>query len=415
MKILLATSTVTPTAGIPSYNRELCSLLGEDNEMHLLVGENLKEYKGYSKVYSTVGYNIYDYDSCMPLLEKINEEHYDVIINSNSHVISLFAPYIDNSTRIITISHSLGTMDCDNAVYNNKYVDNIIALSNNCKKYILKRFGVKADKISVIFNSVAEKEDADIIREKKIKNEKLSIVFAGGTASSKSPDIVIPLVWELCKTNLQFEFYWLGIITPPLKRFQPFKDVRKILPKDERIIVTGPVPRERAAEIIANCNIFLAPSRREGFPMALLEAMRVGCIPIVSDYNIANKEVIKDGINGFVIPHRYKKMFEERIKDIICNYSMYNGIYEESYKTFEENLNFSVWNRNINKIFKDGIQTHKKRKKSMTKFHYAFNVFFFRLLDKYNFVENHIKEVLPCAIKFYIFYKRYGNWCFQKQ
>ena len=52
-KILLATSSVTPNAGIPSFNRELCSLLGEDYEMHLLVDENIQSYTGYRKVFST--------------------------------------------------------------------------------------------------------------------------------------------------------------------------------------------------------------------------------------------------------------------------------------------------------------------------------------------------------------------------
>ena len=47
MKILLATSSVTPNAGIPSFNRELCSLLNEENEVHLLVDENIESYQGY--------------------------------------------------------------------------------------------------------------------------------------------------------------------------------------------------------------------------------------------------------------------------------------------------------------------------------------------------------------------------------
>ena len=45
MKILLATSSVTPNAGIPSFNRELCSLLNEENEVHLLVDENIESYQ----------------------------------------------------------------------------------------------------------------------------------------------------------------------------------------------------------------------------------------------------------------------------------------------------------------------------------------------------------------------------------
>ena len=50
MKILLATSSVTPNAGIPSFNRELCSLLNVENEMHLLVDENIESYRERAKL-----------------------------------------------------------------------------------------------------------------------------------------------------------------------------------------------------------------------------------------------------------------------------------------------------------------------------------------------------------------------------
>ena len=394
MKILLATSSVTPNAGIPSFNRELCSLLNEENEVHLLVDENIESYQGYVRTYSTYGINIYNFGDASNILSKLLIENYDVIINSNSHIMSLLAAFIDNKTRLITVSHSLGTMDCDNAAFNNEYIDNIIALSSSCKNYIIHRFGIKNnDKIKVVFNSVTDNPDSAAKRQAKMTAEKIKIVFAGGSAASKSPDVVVPIVNELCKSNLPFEFYWLGITTPPLKKFQPFKDIRLILPNDERVIVTGLIPQQQAAEIIASCNVFLAPSRREGFPMALLEAMRIGCIPIVSDFRIANQEIIRDGINGFIISH----------KDI-KNHANYKNVYEASYKTFVEELSFPVWRKCIYSIISRGALYHKQRR-VMKKYAYKAVVNRFKLLDKYNLIENYMTEVLPCAIKFYKYYK----------
>lgn len=234
--------------------------------------------------------------------------------------------------------------------------------------------------------------------------EKIKIVFAGGSAASKSPDVVVPIVNELCKSNLPFEFYWLGITTPPLKKFQPFKDIRLILPNDERVIVTGLIPQQQAAEIIASCNVFLAPSRREGFPMALLEAMRIGCIPIVSDFRIANQEIIRDGINGFIISHKDIKSFVDRLSDIIENHANYKNVYEASYKTFVEELSFPVWRKCIYSIISRGALYHKQRR-VMKKYAYKAVVNRFKLLDKYNLIENYMTEVLPCAIKFYKYYK----------
>lgn len=406
MKILLATSSVTPNAGIPSFNRELCSLLNVGNEIHLLVDENIESYTGYVKTYSTTGINIYNFKNVSELLNKLQAENYDVIINSNSHIMSLLAAFIDDKIRLITISHSLGTMDCDNAAFNNKYVDHIIALSSSCKDYISHRFSIKNnDKIKVVFNSVADDPEAEAMKRRKMVSDKVKIVFAGGSAASKSPDLVIPIVHNLCKTDLPFEFYWLGITTPPLKKFQPFDDVRWVLPKDERVIVTGLIPQQKAAEIIASCNVFLAPSRREGFPMALLEAMRIGCIPVVSDFKIVNQEIIRNGINGYVIPHKDVNAFVDRLSDIIKNHESYKNVYEESYKTFIEELSFPVWKERIYSVIIKNSATHKRRK-IITKYAFRKTVWHFKMLDKCNLIENYVKEVLPCAIKFYKYYNK---------
>ncbi len=406
MKILIATSSVTPNAGIPSFNRELWNLLSADNEIDLLVDEVIDSYSGYNVVLSTK--NFTSYAQIKSLISIINVTGYDVIINSNSHFLAKITPYINNETRLITISHSLGTLDCDNAAFNHKYIDSIITLSENCKEYLTKRFrSISRDKIFVVFNSVADAKSADELRKIKKESDKVSVVFAGGSAPSKNPELVYQIVRQLCETDLQFEFYWLGNTTPPLKKVQPFKDIRQIFPKDNRIKILGRIPQQQAAEIIAKGNIFLAPSRREGFPMALLEAMRIGCIPIVADYSIANKEIIEDGKNGYIRCHNNVSSFVELITDIILNHQSYSSIYDESYKTFTDRLSFKIWRKKINDVFFCSKPTHKQRLKSFTRIGYIRQMIAFGLIDRYNLIENQLKEVLPSAIKFFKFFKVY--------
>ena len=406
MRILIATSTVTPNAGIPSFNRELCNLLNDNNDIDLLVDEAIDSYPGYGNVFSTN--NCQSYRQVKTLLHTINAKGYDIIINSNSHFLAIITPFIKNKSRIITVSHSLGTLDCDNAAFNHRYIDSVIALSENCRKYLTRRFRLLSkEKIRVVFNSVANADNASELRKIKKESDTISIVFAGGTAPSKNPELVYQIIRMLCATDLPFEFYWLGNTTPPLKIVQPFKDIRQILPDDNRIKILGRIPQSQAAEIIAKCNVFLAPSRREGFPMALLEAMRVGCIPIVSDYNIANKEIIEDGKNGYVLSHKDVTSFVELLKDIIINHQSYSRIYDNSYNTFIDRLSFKVWRENIKSVCSDGEPSHKQRKNNFTRTGYLRQKLAFGFLDRYNLIENQLMEVLPSAIKFYKFFKSY--------
>lgn len=405
MKILLATSSVTPNAGIPSYNREICSMLTKDNEMHLLVEENLYSYPGYSKVFSISKKNDSSYRDCSNLLLKINSEKYDLIINSNSHLMARLAPFLNDSTEIITVSHSLRYTDSDNAVFNNKYLDHIIALSEYNKKHIAHKWGVN-NKVHVIYNFVGDVPNSQEIRDSKKKNDVMKIVYAGGTAPSKNPELVLRVLSELLQTDLQFQFVMMGVKTPPIKRYQPFSDVSMLIPNDDRIVFTGKIPRNEASKLIRECNIFFAPSRREGCPMALLEALSVGVIPIVSDYKIANKEIITDGENGFVINHKKVEEFVWRITDIIKNHSNYLSVYDKSFHTFQEKLSYAVWEEKMKGLIIASKRNHRKRKVKMSKSAFICNMIRFDLMHKCNEIEKILRETLPSAWRIYRMYKQ---------
>ena len=62
----------------------------------------------------------------------------------------------------------------------------------------------------------------------------------------------------------------------------------------------GVVAGEDKIRALASADIFLMPSRYEGMPLALLEAMASGCVPVVSDRG-AIPSVIEDGRNGFLV------------------------------------------------------------------------------------------------------------------
>jgi glycosyltransferase involved in cell wall biosynthesis len=58
-------------------------------------------------------------------------------------------------------------------------------------------------------------------------------------------------------------------------------------------------------EVAALCrahHAFVLPSAYEGLPIALLEAMGQGCIPVASDVASGIPELVDDGVNGFRVP-----------------------------------------------------------------------------------------------------------------
>jgi glycosyltransferase involved in cell wall biosynthesis len=54
--------------------------------------------------------------------------------------------------------------------------------------------------------------------------------------------------------------------------------------------------------VAAEHDVFVLPSRYEGFPLALLEAMGAGVVPVATNLESGVGETIADGINGFMRP-----------------------------------------------------------------------------------------------------------------
>ena len=71
---------------------------------------------------------------------------------------------------------------------------------------------------------------------------------------------------------------------------------------DGHVRFLGTVPPSEIAALCLAHHAFLLPSAYEGLPLALLEAMGQGCIPVASDIASGVPDLIDEGVNGFTAP-----------------------------------------------------------------------------------------------------------------
>lgn len=395
MKILFATSSFGG-GGITSYAQEVIANFSQGNDFSVMIGNDK-----VSPI-TTPGVKVYNFEcsdlsvkNALAVIDVINNDiKPDLIIGSNAWIISLVAKYLNNDIKIVTVSHSLCYEEADVSTIAYKYVDKVIAASSIYnKEYLKKRFSVDGDKIEVLLNFVEELPDAQKWREKKISNTSPCLIaFPGGASGSKSPDIVLRIALELSKTDLNFVLNWnkKTQITGRKLGFLNIRDIKDLI-NDKRVKLLGRLPtRQDAVDMISSAHIFLAPSRREGCPIALLEAMRAGTIPLVADFDVANKEMIKDGYNGFVIGHNDIQGWVDRIRDIVENPHKYDSIYENSYKTFKELYSYPIWRQNMEAALYGCKSSHKDRKAQVSKMNlwlmskaYKLDIFRCKMEQKY--------------------------------
>ena len=73
------------------------------------------------------------------------------------------------------------------------------------------------------------------------------------------------------------------------------------------------------AEIYRSHPVLLLPSAYEGLPLAVLEAMAYGCIPVVSAITSGIPDLIKEGVNGYCVPVGDHRGFADRLATIAQN------------------------------------------------------------------------------------------------
>jgi glycosyltransferase involved in cell wall biosynthesis len=127
------------------------------------------------------------------------------------------------------------------------------------------------------------------------KQEILRLLYLGRITDEKGMEFIFNALKLLNRNRVKFKFVMAGNGPQEKLYVQKFSD---LLGSD--FDFKGVVSGDKKTEILKNCDVFLLPSFFEGLPMALLESMSFGLVPIVTDVG-SIKHVITDGENGIFV------------------------------------------------------------------------------------------------------------------
>ena len=125
------------------------------------------------------------------------------------------------------------------------------------------------------------------------RSERFTVLFVGRLNHIKGADKV-QRIGELLRDSgcdIDFVFVTNGVGESEFRDAWSYSDSTVFLSK---------LPNPEVQRLMAGANLVLMPSRSEGFPVVLIEAMRRGLVPVCSNLETAFPELIEHGSNGYL-------------------------------------------------------------------------------------------------------------------
>ncbi|RJQ35626.1 glycosyltransferase family 1 protein [Candidatus Parcubacteria bacterium] len=159
----------------------------------------------------------------------------------------------------------------------------VIAVSEYTKNIIVEKYGVPAEKVSVVYNGIDEttaprhKEDLSRLRALKKSGQKL-VLFLGRITLQKGPDYFLRAAKRVLEYNKDVFF----IVSGSGDMEKDMMIFASQLGIAHRVFFTGFLVGQDRDEIYAAADLFVMPSVSEPFGIAALEAMRMGKPTLIS-------------------------------------------------------------------------------------------------------------------------------------
>lgn len=214
--------------------------------------------------------------------------------------------------------------------------DKVFPISHWEIPLLLKR-GLKKEKLVYIPNGIPE----EFFTQKKSR-EQHKILFLGRIAPKKKIETLIAAIPLLKDKKIPIE-----AVGPREKEYSDFlkREVKKNK-VEHRITFSEPVySLKRKIEKLDSGKIFVLPSRVEGMPQALIEAMARGKTVLGSD-SVAIRDLIKPGKNGYLFEFDNPSDLAQKIDHILEKDNLDPKSITDSVRDFS-------WTRVIQKIEKE--------------------------------------------------------------
>ncbi len=202
--------------------------------------------------------------------------------------------------------------------------DAVLAISTYTAEQVIRKQNVTASKVRLLPLAIEPMFWNTALQESATKSPQgfpegrvlLSVARLAASEGYKGVDTVIQALPRVAAKvpDVRYVIAGDGDDRPRLERLSREAGVA------DRVHFLGQIS-SLSAELMfcySNCQVFLLPSKREGFGLVFLEAMAFGK-PVVGGAHGGTLDIIQDGVTGFLVPHgdvgRLAEVLETLLRD----------------------------------------------------------------------------------------------------
>lgn len=229
-------------------------------------------------------------------------------------------------------------------------IDQFICVAKNIETQLLTLLSNRKDNIIYLRFPIPR------INNNQVLQQHCNTIFVGRLTTDKGYQLLPMIAEKLCRQNINVMWHIAGTTLTDTDTV--------VWDKKINVHFYGNLSNERLLELLKDMQIFILPSLAEGMPVALVEAMKAGVIPLVNNIEGGIQELVINNETGYKINGNQPEGYAEKIIELVTNHSLTETLKHNCIK--KANLLFDPVENTvmIEEQFIKVFSSAKKKKKS---------------------------------------------------
>jgi len=278
------------------------------------------------------------------------QERIDIVIPMDDSIAASAVPHMPPEARLVTRCSNATSFGYRICAIHPQRLSRVIVMTPRLYDGLRRARRLRQEQLVIIphgvdlrqFSSERRSDQADGAR-------RLRIVYAGRLDDKTKGTLWLPsIIAELARAAVEFEFQIIGD-GPDRSRLESLLRRKGI---DGQCQLRGTMRSDQIARVFCESDVLLMPSRIDGFPNVLGEAMAAGSVPVASHIRGVTDFIVEHRVSGLLCRVGDTRAFAQAIAELASNRERLKAMSRAARRAVEERFSLERMGRDYDRVFR---------------------------------------------------------------